>query len=256
MKKALLIVSGILGLLAFVATFTVLIVDMVEMPTVDTTQSTSTTQTTDAATDDYWGQRLSELLGQPATAGATTTTTAKKTTTTTTKERTWFTAYTGSVTLPSKHTTSTRRETTATARKTTRTLTQSEKDMVYRNVSAIVIEWYNQYRAIQLEYIADIDAKIATQEAQKQAIEEQCEKDIEALYERFKHEFIPIATMEASLYNAYRNNIASIDRTISEFEDEKKKAQEEMAETESNLEAIIQAKYLETVEELQQSTLS
>ena len=264
MKKGLLIAAGALALIAVTAFCTVLIIGGGENPSAPPV-SVPTSGTTTINANDYWGQRLSELQAGKSTTratGATTTgenpTTSAKKQTTTTTEQSWFTAYTGSVTAPSWTTTTTNRttETKATAGKTTRTLTQAERDMVYSGVYDIVMDEYARYRAIQLEYIAELDGKIAEQEAQKQAIDAQYEKDIEALYERFEHEFFPIASAEASLRNTYQNNIASINRTISELKAEKRSAQSALTQSEKELDSVIQAKYYEAIEELQQSTLS
>lgn len=250
MKKWLLISSGAITLISVTALCTVLIMGGIENPS-HPPVSESGGGTTTAFADGYWAQKLSRLEAENSTASTTSTTT---TTTTTTEKQTAFTTVKKTTTEQSRMTTYTRRNetatertTTVTAAKTTRTLTQAERDMVYSGIYDIVMEQFNRDRTVLLEYITKLDGQIAEQEKAK-----------EALYAQYKEESAKYSTESAktALYNAYQNSVASIEKAISELESEKRSTQSTLEQKEKELDSVIQAKYYEAVEELQQSTLS
>ena len=264
MKRALLIFSGILGLLAVAATFTVLIVDMVEIPTTDTTQST--TQTTESGKDIASSLHTSQYKNNnetTTTTGAKTTTAAK--TTTTTKERTWFTAYTGSVTLPSKHTTSTRGEnTTKVAGKTTRTLTQSEKDMVYGIVYNKMLKEYNDKLIEQQnrqKQITSLKNEIAGLQGQASDLYVQYQNNLKQL--KTKCDAMGMSTnsgyykaQKESLEAQYKNGLAPISEKIDKLQKQVKDAEAALETIKEPTKDEIWQAYLYELEMYQLNTLS
>lgn len=264
MKKSvtavLLVISGLLALFSVVAVCIVLIVPLFDSeednPAIGISENS--TITTSGQSFEDWVNGYTHQSSAPATkaTGKTTTRTteAEKTTT-----RSWFTAYTGrttTVATTAAEATAKPTTTTTTVPKTTRTATQEERDSIYRSVYSEVMTFYTEYKAGQQERIAEIDAEIAELEAQRQGLYADYKKQIDDLYERFKHEFIPVATLEAQITNAYQNSVAPIVSKISELEAEKQGIKSGLGEIESQLDYIIQEEYLAALEEYQQKTLS
>ena len=261
MKKVLLIISGVLGLAFVIAILTVLIVS--DSPTIDETRDTSTTSATEAASNDYWRQRLSQLTEQTATVCSTTTTTAAKTTTT---ERSRFTAYTGTVTLPRKHTTSTRRETSTTkaAGKTTRTLTQSEKDMVYGIVYNAMMKEYNDKlleQQKQQDQIAKLKNEIAGLQKQASNLYVQYQSNLQQLTTRCEAMGMSTTSgyykaQKESLETQYKSNLSPISEKIDKLQKQVKDAEATLETVKEPTKEEIWQAYLVELEKYQLRTLS
>ena len=268
---ALLIICGITATVSFSIVGTVLVTDYFNRnnPPVDTSKESVTTK----YTGNYWQSVLDDFEKEQAKTSTTkrTTTTLTTTTAATTAKKTTMTKKTTNkttaATIKTTKATTTTKTTKATttktkeAIKTTRLATAAEKEEIYRHVSSEVMATYEEYKAVRLARIAEIDAAMSPLQSQASALYVKYMQDTRQL--AIRCEAIGMSTNSGyynkqvkALENQYNLDLAPISEKISDLREEKEVIQSALAESESQLDIVIQAKYETAVEEFQKQTLS
>lgn len=265
----LLVASAVLSGIAVIVLCSVLVTDYFNRnnPPVDVSKESVTTK----YTGNYWQSKLAELENEQAKTSTTkkTTTTLTTTTAATTAKKTTTTknATTTTNKITSKTTDTTFKTTKATttkttsAIKTTRIATAAEKEEIYRSVLAEVMALYEDYKAVRLARIAEIDADISPLQSQASALYTKYMQDIRQLANRC--EAMGMSTNSGyykgqaeAIENQYKADLAPISKKIADLREEKEVIQSALAESESQLDIVIQAEYETAVEEFQKQTLS
>lgn len=144
--------------------------------------------------------------------------------------------------------------------KTTRTATQTELDMLYGMAYNKVMADYYKYQIEQRAYIAEIEAETAELKKQASDLYVDYKQKESALKERYASmNLLNSGAYKAAVKNLetqYKSNLAPISKEIDGLEEELTQAKADYAESEKQLDDIIQSEYLSAVEEFQQKTLS
>lgn len=223
-----------------------------------TTATVATSRTVDPNSFEYWVSQ--QML---STAITPTTTTTKKSAEDITTKRSWFTAYTGSVTVLETTTTTAEPFTTTAAPKTTRTLTQTEKEMVYNLAyNQLMMEYYSELREQQnlQNQIANLERERNAARAEVSERYAQFQQEIKKLNERYAamgmyNSGAHKAAVE-SLQRDYQNATAAANELIDAYDDQIEALKAVQKPVKEPTEEEIWQLYLVKLEEYQQKMLS